>query len=245
MCDIVQVWDSAGVRNYRCKTVRSYSTCVRQYRCQTVHVWDSAGVRHYRCKTVWQYRCDTVQVWDSTGVRVCFTGETSPRQQVTVSSWSQSMAVAAAASDTDAGPQDSADSPSAAQTSSRQSTANNTTSSTAVKRTSLGVTFNRQKKPNVRSLSFIDRSVSLSEKQISSWDDQQLFVAVVCLFIAFSYRQQIFKLVLLSRPLEYRNTAPAGLPGYDGYLLDRLRSALNAAARLVHSARKCDHITLL
>ena len=232
----MQVWEITGVRQYD-------STCVRQYRCQTVHVWDSAGVRHYRCKTVWQYRCDTVQVWDSTGVRVCFTGETTPRQQVTVSSWSQSMAVAA--SDADAGPQDSADSPSAAQTSSRQSTANNTTSSTAVKRTSLGVTFNRQKKPNVRSLSFIDRSVSLSEKQISSWDDQQLFVAVVCLFIAFSYRQQIFKLVLLSRPLEYRNTAPAGLPGYDGYPLDRLRSAPNAAARLVHSARKCDHITLL
>jgi hypothetical protein len=42
--------------------------------------------------------------------------------------------------------------------------------------------------------------------------------------------------------LDYGSAVLAGLPGN---LLDRLQSVLNAAARLVHSARKYDHITPL
>ena len=42
--------------------------------------------------------------------------------------------------------------------------------------------------------------------------------------------------------LDYGNAVLAGLPGN---LLDRLQSVMNAAARLVCSARKCDHVTPL
>ena len=47
--------------------------------------------------------------------------------------------------------------------------------------------------------------------------------------------------LVLSR-LDYGSVVLAGLPGY---LLDRLQSVLNAAARLVHSARKFDHVSPL
>ena len=47
--------------------------------------------------------------------------------------------------------------------------------------------------------------------------------------------------LVLSR-LDYGNATIAGLPGY---LVDRLQSVLNAAARLVCSARKFDHVTPL
>ena len=47
--------------------------------------------------------------------------------------------------------------------------------------------------------------------------------------------------LVLSR-LDYGNATLAGLPGNQ---LDRLQSVMNAAARLVSSARKYEHITLL
>jgi len=47
--------------------------------------------------------------------------------------------------------------------------------------------------------------------------------------------------VLLSR-LDYGNATLAGLPGNQ---LDRLQSVINAAARLVCSARKYEHLTPL
>jgi hypothetical protein len=64
-----------------------------------------------------------------------------------------------------------------------------------------------------------------------------------------SIRRSVPRRVLLSlvaslvlTRLDYGNATLAGLPGY---LLDRLQSVLNAAARLVCSARKYDHITPL
>jgi len=47
--------------------------------------------------------------------------------------------------------------------------------------------------------------------------------------------------LVLSR-LDYGSATLAGLPTY---LLNRLQSVLNAAARLVHSAWKHDHVTPL
>ena len=64
-----------------------------------------------------------------------------------------------------------------------------------------------------------------------------------------SIRRSVTKPVLLSlvtslvlSRLDYGSATLAGLPAY---LLDRLQSVLNAAARLVHSARKYDHVSPL
>ena len=53
--------------------------------------------------------------------------------------------------------------------------------------------------------------------------------------------QSLVVSLVLSR-LDYGNATLAGLLGR---LLDRLQSVLNAAARLIHSARKYDHVTPL
>ena len=64
-----------------------------------------------------------------------------------------------------------------------------------------------------------------------------------------SIRRSVSRSVLLSlvtslvlSRLDYGSSTLAGLPGY---LLDRLQSVLNAAARLIHSARKYDPVTPL
>ena len=57
-------------------------------------------------------------------------------------------------------------------------------------------------------------------------------------------RQALHSLVVslvLSR-LDYGSATLAGLPAY---LVDRLQSMMNTAARLIYSARKYDHVTLL
>ena len=53
--------------------------------------------------------------------------------------------------------------------------------------------------------------------------------------------QSLVASLVLSR-LDYGNATLAGLPRY---LLDRLQSVLNAAARVIFSARKYDHVTPL
>ena len=53
--------------------------------------------------------------------------------------------------------------------------------------------------------------------------------------------QSLVASLVLSR-LDYGNATLAGLPRY---LMDRLQSVLNAAARVIYSARKYDHVTPL